>query len=886
MGVRFVLRLAEHGERTALLFGDGSRLTYCELAALVAARAVELGAERRLILWEARPDPAAIITYLAALSAGHPVLPVAPLDSHAHAARHRAALIDAYRPDIIATAQDGSFTHHAPKVENSTPSSPAYNPDLSLLLSTSGSTGEAKLVRLSAANLDANAGAIADYLSLTPDDRAMLILPLHYAYGLSVLHAHLAVGASLYLGAPAILAPDFIARLRGAGCTNISGIPYSFELLEQIGFRDADLPDLRFMTVAGGRLSPDLVRLYAGYMKRRCAEFFVMYGQTEATARIAYLPPSAAIDHADSIGHAIPGGTLALKDENGSEIEGALTSGELIYRGPNVMMGYANSRADLARGAALTDLSTGDLAERTEAGFYRITGRSSRISKIAGLRISHDAIERTFEARGIKLAVIGDDRYIRAAFTGSSDAATLRAEIALACGLNAGFIRVAQAASLPRRANGKIDYVTLWDLFDDGVPKAVPGSILQAFADTFAPRHVTAKDSFVSLGGDSLSFVHLSLALEPILREVPRDWENRTIADLTARSAPIKERPLRAASWQAWRAGWRQLDANLFMRALAILLVVIHHATLWPMSGGAATLLLLVGYNLARFHGAKLMAGRVAETLRAVLRPLALYYAVLLVYCLYTGSYPWQSLALLGNLGIYGYSTMSTPLVAYWFIEAYAQLMLLIAALFALPWLRAAVCARPVAAGLAFLALAVIAREVQPLLWDAGEMRAFATPRVLYLVAIGWCLYFADDLRKRILMTVLVAALFLLLPFVEEATATILWVRASVLISSSITLLWCANIAVPGRLASVLSAVAAASYSIYLFHNVPFFLWLDGAGIPQPMNSILHIALGLGLGFLAHHILQAIGRWGRTSSLAQMLSRLGGTETRALQPGE
>lgn len=852
MGVRFAQQLADHGDGIALLFADGTSLTYRALAGLVAARAAGLGPVRQLILWDARPDCTSIVTYLAALSAGHPVLPLAPGDAR------NAELIATYRPD---------------------PATPfPYHPDLSLLLSTSGSTGAAKAVRLSAANLESNAAAIAQYLNLTPQDRAALILPLHYSYGLSVLHAHLTIGASVDLGVPGILDPQFKARLRASRCTNLSGVPYSFDLLEQIGFRDTDWPDLRFMTVAGGRLAPALVRRYAGYLQRRDAQFFVMYGQTEATARIAYLPPAAALDHADCIGTAIPGGALTLIDTRGQEIMGVHETGELVYRGPNVMMGYAENRDDLARGADLRELRTGDLAERNAAGFYRITGRRSRFSKIAGQRIGHDTLEKIYEARGIQLAVTGDDHGLRVAFAGAHDAVSLRTDIAHSAGLNATFIQLLPVAVLPRRAQGKIDYTAVANLFAGTAP-TLPQSVHQAFAETFAPHLVRDTDSFVALGGDSLSFVQLSLALERILAPLPRDWERRSIADLQeATQATPPRRGL------AWTGQWRRLDANLFMRALAILLIVLHHATLWEIAGGAATLLVLAGYNVARFHAPKLLAGEGLGFLRAVLRPLILYYAVLLAYCIYAGRYPWQSLALLGNLGIDGYSTMTTPLVAYWFIEAYAQMMLFIAGLSAIPALRRAVQASPFQSGLVFLALCIVAREGQPLLWSAGDMKAFVTPRVLYLAAIGWCIYFADTRAKRLFMTMLIVTLLLALPYFEGAKATILWVRATVLICAALTLLWWASIALPRYLAGALSAVAAASYSIYLFHNVPFFLWLKDAGFSRtPAGDVLHFVLGLALGFAMHHLVTAAARWVRLSSLAHMLWR---GSSRRLQPGE
>jgi len=195
------------------------------------------------------------------------------------------------------------------------PSSETLHPHLALLLSTSGSTGQCKFVRLSGRNVEANADSIVRFLHLECNDRGALILPLHYSYGLSVLNSHLAAHASLFVPRKSILDPGFVEDLRENRCTNIPGVPYSFELFEQIGFRQENLPHLRMITVAGGRLPADLVRLYGSHLSQHGGKLFVMYGQTEATARMAYVPPHLVVENPDSIGIAIPGGELGLVDE-------------------------------------------------------------------------------------------------------------------------------------------------------------------------------------------------------------------------------------------------------------------------------------------------------------------------------------------------------------------------------------------------------------------------------------------------------------------------------------------------------------------------------------------------------------------------------------------
>ena len=370
--------LRRHGAAPALVFEDGRCLTYARLAERTRKQAAALGERRRLILLEAVPRAEVIVAYLAALAAHHPVILVAPgADGHAR------DLAAAYRPDVIFAERAGEW-----RCEMTGGAEPAeLHPELALLLSTSGSTGSAKLVRLSRENLRSNAEAIAQFLGITAADRGALILPLHYCYGLSVLNSHLARGASLLLPRRSGVEPGFLDLVARAGCTNLAGVPFSFELFERIGLRGRELPALRFMTVAGGRLPPDLVRVYAAHLRARGGRLYVMYGQTEATARIAYLPPEQAECHPDAIGRAIPGGSLSLVDEAGEVIDVPEVPGELVYRGPNVMMGYAERRADLARGAEIEALRTGDLAVRRADGCYRIVGRLSRFSKLAGLRV-------------------------------------------------------------------------------------------------------------------------------------------------------------------------------------------------------------------------------------------------------------------------------------------------------------------------------------------------------------------------------------------------------------------------------------------------------------------------------------------------------------------
>ncbi|MET9337281.1 AMP-binding protein [Nonomuraea sp. NPDC003804] len=324
---------------------------------------------------------------------------------------------------------------------------PDPHPDLAVLLTTSGSTGNPKLVRLSHRAVMANARAIAQALRLTPADVAPTSLPLHYSYGLSVLNSHLAAGATIVLTGASLLERPFWRQLAEHRCTSLAGVPYQYEMLRRLRFDPAAHPALTTLTQAGGRLRPELVAEFAAKVDR----FFVMYGQTEATARIAVLPPERLPDKLGSAGVALPGGALGVEN------------GEIVYRGPNVMMGYATSAADLARGDDLGGvLRTGDLGYVDEEGFLFVTGRVKRIAKVYGVRVNLDDVERLLRDCGPVAATGGDDRvtvWTEGLDRGAREALARR--LAGELRLHWSGFDVREVDRLPLLATGKIDYRAL-----------------------------------------------------------------------------------------------------------------------------------------------------------------------------------------------------------------------------------------------------------------------------------------------------------------------------------------------------------------------------------------------------------------------------------------
>ncbi|WP_242353744.1 MULTISPECIES: class I adenylate-forming enzyme family protein [Anaeromyxobacter] len=276
-----------------------------------------------------------------------------------------------------------------------------------LILYTSGSTGRPRGVVQTFRNVDANTRSIVQYLRLCADDRALLVLPLYYCYGRSVLQTHLFAGGSVFLDNRFAFPRVVLESLASEGCTGFAGVPLTFEIVRrQVDVSSMAFPRLRYLTQAGGAMAPDTIAWVREAF--RPAELFVMYGQTEATARLAYLPPDRAEEKKGSIGVPIPGVELRVVDDAGRELPpGAV--GHLVARGDNVTQGYLDEPAETA--AILRDgwLWTGDLALRDADGFLFHQGRSKEILKIGGHRVSPVEIEHVIATHPAvaEAAVIG-----------------------------------------------------------------------------------------------------------------------------------------------------------------------------------------------------------------------------------------------------------------------------------------------------------------------------------------------------------------------------------------------------------------------------------------------------------------------------------------------
>jgi hypothetical protein len=753
--------LARHGDRPALLT-DGATVTYRELAARVDDLLHRLGPDRRLILLRGRTSIELVVALCAAMRGRHPVIlaPPRPLDRPDD-------LESIYRPDIVLDTDTGLIDVRCQR------SGHELHPDLALLLTTSGSTGSPKLVRLSRSAVRANAAAITTYLDLTDRDRGLLTLPLHYCYGLSVLTSHLYAGAAIVVSDLSVLDSCLWELAERHRITGFAGVPYTFDQLDQAGF--PELSSLRYVTQAGGKLPADRVRGYLELGRSKGWDFFVMYGQTEATARMAYLPPELADRHPDAIGIPIPGGSLRVDRPDANGI------GELVYSGPNVMMGYATEPADLVGGHDLHELRTGDLGRAHDAGLFEIVGRSSRFAKIFGLRLDLEDIERRVPCLAVE--VDGSLGIV-------SPMPDAPAKVAVLCDLPAWALR-GVCADIPRTTAGKPDYAAAAKLIRgrDTTP-ARPDDDLCRLYGSLLGRAVRADDSFVSLGADSLSYVELSVRLGGLLDPLPQDWHRRSIAELSG----LRRRTNRS---------WVRVEPTVLLRSLAIALIVGTHANLLTIPGGAHALLAVCGYNAARFLPAgRRAAARLATAASAIALPSMVWIGAMCALGIYA---PTSALLLNGALG----ADHWTIEWQFWFLEAAVWTLLGLAIVFCVRPIRHLDARVPFAAALAFLALAATIRY-----WlvglEAGPTERYSIPVVLWCFALGWSAARANTLLQR--LTVTIAAVLLVSGFFGDLQ------REAMVAAAVAILVWARPIPLPRPLSHLCAVLATASLSIYLTH--------------------------------------------------------------------
>ena len=445
----------------AVIDDEGQNVTYGEICSFTKNFREALP-KRTLVFILAQNNLGTLLGYLGCLQ--NKVVPLIISLNTDHELYNR--FIDMYHPEYLWLPQETAdnkgfiplFQAYGYSLVKTGLDAPALFEDLSMLLPTSGSTGSPKLVRHSYRNLEANAENVKLLFQLTPNQRAMASLPIHYTMGRSVIDSHLKAGATILLSGMSLLDKRFWTRLKDERATSFTGVPYSYDLFSKLHFERMDLPDLEIITQGGGKLSEKMFVYLAKYAEEHGKKFIATYGQTECSARMTYLPYNLAKSKICSIGIAEPNSKLSIVDSEGVEtLEGEAT-GEMVFRGENVTLGYATCAEDLAKGDENNGvMHTGDIAHRDEDGCYFIVGRMKRFLKIYGLRISLDEVENLIKGSfNVDCVCFGTDELLKILITKSSLLNEVKEFVIEKTHLFHKAIEVEYIEKIPRNEAGKV----------------------------------------------------------------------------------------------------------------------------------------------------------------------------------------------------------------------------------------------------------------------------------------------------------------------------------------------------------------------------------------------------------------------------------------------
>ncbi|EGQ9325605.1 AMP-binding protein [Vibrio cholerae] len=430
----------------ALITESLESVSYEQLESDIISFSKRLPQTRSLVFLSVGNDYNSVVSYLACLKKGYPFL-ILDIDLDESL---KELLFEQYQPNLhiesgnIKVLNEDKHTLHT---------------DLAMMMSTSGTTGSPKLVRLSRDNLSSNARSIQEYLNITPSDVAITTLPMSYSYGLSVINSHLASGACIVLNNDGILTREFWNKVSVYKVSTFSGVPFTFQMLKKLNYQRFKTDSIRYMTQAGGKLDSSTLEYFSGVCGDLNQEFIVMYGQTEASPRISYVPAEQLTNKIGSIGVPIPGGRLEVHVDKVPTTK-SFTEGEIVYFGDNVMMGYARCIDDLALGDTQgKSLCTGDIGYFDDDGYFYITGRAKRFIKLFGLRISLDQIDNWLAKKGLEAVSSGNDDGLVVFYVKEPIAIdAIKLEIATEFKLNSNFIDFREIDEIPRKNGGKIDF--------------------------------------------------------------------------------------------------------------------------------------------------------------------------------------------------------------------------------------------------------------------------------------------------------------------------------------------------------------------------------------------------------------------------------------------
>ena len=330
--------------------------------------------------------------------------------------------------------------------------------NLSVLLSTSASTGTKKLVRISYNNIEENSKAIIKFLKIKPSDRLITTLPVDYTYGFSQINTHLIQNSNIIINNFSLIQKEFWNLLIKSKATTFGGVPFSFEILKRINFKNKDFSNIKTLTQAGGKLSKDLQKEFAKFCFKKNISFFIMYGSTEATSRMSFLPPKKSLEKIGSVGLPIPGTKIQIKKNKNQK------QGEIIFKGKNVTLGYCNEINDLKKGDFNKGLlNTGDIGYKDKDKFIYLVGRKKRFIKILGHRINLEELQEKLQKNILCQSILcaGYDNLLKVYTTDKSKFKLIENYLKKNIKLNNKLFNIFLLEKIPKNSSGKILYSKL-----------------------------------------------------------------------------------------------------------------------------------------------------------------------------------------------------------------------------------------------------------------------------------------------------------------------------------------------------------------------------------------------------------------------------------------
>lgn len=468
--------LDQHSGRVALFDSNMQSVSF-EILCSYSDKCVEQIPTRSVVFLLCRNDVESIFFYVGMIRKG--IVPL--LLSHDMTKENLFRLIEAFNPNFIIGntehlrlefPQLAGVEFQSYSILDLNPKRQDLNPDLALLLTTSGSTGSPSLVCLSNENLFENANAIISGLQITSEDRAITTLPMNYSYGLSIINTHLISGASLVLNNNSVMERSFWDLIQRHSPSSLGGVPYTYELLTRFNSDFFASKSIRTFTQAGGKLDPKLVAKMIEYCEDIGARFFVMYGQTEATARMSIATLEELKYNPSTVGRPIIGTRFEIRDENDKPILNSGVKGELIFEGKNVSLGTAENFEQLRSATTKNQiLRTGDIAHFDNKGLFYIDGRLKRFAKLFGHRINLQDVELFLNTKSINSVAFSFQDIMVIATEGDVLSDDIRNELVTHLKTHSSAVKTFTVESFPRSPSGKMMYRELEELYERGTQR-------------------------------------------------------------------------------------------------------------------------------------------------------------------------------------------------------------------------------------------------------------------------------------------------------------------------------------------------------------------------------------------------------------------------------